>query len=69
MFDILNSKGDKDIYRMTKRRQTKTNDISIINCIKVNDNTSEREHQRSIEGIFDELFNGEQGTIVSHSII
>ena len=30
----LDSKGEKYIYRTTKRRQAKTNDIGVIKCIK-----------------------------------
>ena len=52
------------MYRMTERREAKTNDIGVVKCIKDKDNNSlvqdENIKDRRKE-YFNELFNGEQG--------
>ena len=73
VFDKIYSKEwEKDTYMMTKRRQTKTNDIGVLKCIKdkdknilVQDENIKDRYSRH----FDELFNEEQGHVVTAIIL
>ena len=65
MYQRLGTKeGEKDIYRMARIRERKTNDINQIKCIK--DGTDrllvkDEEIRDRWREYFDKLFNGESG--------
>ena len=68
MFDKLDSKeNEQDIYRMAKRRQEKTNEISVVKYIM------DKNKIILVQGVnikdrwrkyLDELFNRKQGNII-----